>query len=142
GQINHGNGTRDRGANYRVGDDFSASRVDLEVRLRSGPAALVADISGRAVAGDHDAVRSVADADLLNLLRRLRGQVDLGERIVLVQQGIGARAILGERDPAGVGSPRTIEVAAGSAIIAHGAVRKAGDEGVVRRHADLGVVFQ
>ena len=94
GQINHGNGTGDRGANHRVGDDFSAGGVDLEVRLRSGPATLVADVGGRAVAVDHDAVRRVADADLRTLRRRRRGQVDLGERIVLVQQGIGALAIL------------------------------------------------
>ena len=49
GQINHRNGTGDRGANHRVGDDFSAGGVDLEVRLRSGPATLVADVGGRAV---------------------------------------------------------------------------------------------
>ena len=94
GQIDHGNGTGDRGANHWVGDDFSAGGVDLEVRFRSGPATLVADVGGRAVAGDHDAVRRVADTDLQTLRRRRRGQVDLGERIVLVQQGVGARAIL------------------------------------------------
>ena len=32
GQIDHGNGTSDRGANHRVGDDFSTGGVDLEVR--------------------------------------------------------------------------------------------------------------
>ena len=59
---------------------------------RSGSATLVADVGGRAVAGDHDAVRRVADADLRALL--LRGQVDLGERVVLVQQGVSALAVL------------------------------------------------
>ena len=49
GQINHRNGPGDRGAHHRVGDDFSAGGVDLEVRPRSGPATLVADVSGRAV---------------------------------------------------------------------------------------------
>src|SRR5262249_39823311 len=41
-----------------------------------------------------------------------------------------------------VRSARTIECAAGSVIRAHGAIRKAGNEGIVRRHADLGVIFQ
>src|ERR1700722_8229770 len=104
GQINHGNGTRDRGANHGVGDDFSAGRVDLEVCLRSGPATLVADVGGRARVVDQDAVWRVADANLLTLYRRGRGQVDLGERIVLVQQGVGAAAILGDRDAAGIRS--------------------------------------
>ena len=93
GQIDHRNGTGDRGANHRIGDDFSAGGVDLEVRFGSGPATLVADVGGCAVAGDHDAVGRVADADLRPLLAS-SGQVDLGERIVLVQQGVGALAIL------------------------------------------------
>src|ERR1035437_6572824 len=90
GQINHRNCTSDRSANHRVGDDFGAGGVNLEVRLCSGTATLVADVGGRAVAVDHDAVRRVADADLLTLGRRVGGQVDFGERIVLVQQGVGA----------------------------------------------------
>ena len=94
GQINHRNGTGDCGAHYRVGNDFGAGGINLEVRLCSGPATLVADVGGRAVAVDHDAVRRVANADLPTLRRRLRGQVDFGERIVLVQQGVGAPAIL------------------------------------------------
>ena len=91
GQVNHRNGTGNRGANHRVGDDFSAGGPDLEVRLRSGPATLVADVGGRALAVDQDAVRRVADADLRTLL--VRAQVDLGERIVLVQQGVRALPI-------------------------------------------------
>src|SRR5208283_4783809 len=39
-------------------------------------------------------------------------------------------------------SARTIERAAGYAIRSRRAVLKAGDEGIVRRYADLGVVFQ
>src|SRR5208283_5431526 len=92
-QIDYRNGTGDRGANHRVGDDFSTGGVDLEVRIRSGPATLVADVGGGAVVAEHDAVRRVAYTDLLTHRRRRRGQVDLGQRIVLVQQGIGARAI-------------------------------------------------
>ena len=40
---------------------------------------------------DHNAMRRVANPDLRTLL--VGDQVDLGERIVLVQQGIGALAI-------------------------------------------------
>src|SRR5436305_14812207 len=93
GQINYRNGTGDRGANHRIGDDFSAGGVDLEIRLCRGPASLVADVRGSAVAADHDAVRRVSHAYLLSLLRLLRGQVDPGERIVLVQQSVSALAI-------------------------------------------------
>jgi hypothetical protein len=57
-------------------------------------------------------------------VRRVR-QVDLGERIVLVQQGVGALAILGERDAARIRSARSIERAAGVAIRGRRAVRKA-----------------
>src|SRR5208282_616180 len=67
---------------------------------------------------------------------------DLGERIVLVQQSIGAAAILGERDAARIRGVPRIERAAGVAIRGWRAVRKAGDEGIVRRHVDLGVIFQ
>lgn len=84
GEIHHRNGSGDRGANHRVCNDFSAGRVDLEVVLRSSPAALVADLGGRAIAIDHDAVGRVPNADLLSLLPRLRSQVDSRERIVLV----------------------------------------------------------
>src|SRR5208282_5602719 len=69
-------------------------------------------------------------------------QVDLGERIVLVQQSIGAAAILRERDAARIRGVPRIERAAGVAIRGWRAVRKAGDEGIVRRHVDLGVVLQ
>ena len=93
-QINHRNCAGDRGADDRVGDDFSPGGIDLEIFLRSGPATLVANVSSHAASVDHDAVWSVADADLVNLLRRIRSQVDLGERIVLVQQCISALAIL------------------------------------------------
>ena len=139
-QINHRNGTSDCGAHERVGDDFRAGGVDLEVRLGSGAATLVADVGGRAVGGDHDAVRRVADANLRTLRRRVRGQVDLGERIVLVQQGVCALAIARERDTAGIRGVPAIERAAGVEIRGWRAVRKAGDEGIVRRHVYLGVV--
>src|ERR1039458_8462776 len=52
------------------------------------PATLIADGGSHAVGVDHDAVGRVANADRHTLRRRVRGQVDLGERIVLVEQGV------------------------------------------------------
>ena len=47
-----------------------------------------------------------------------------------------------ERDAAGIRGVPRIERPAGVAIRGWRTVRKAGDEGIVRRHAHLGVVFQ
>src|SRR5262249_46640431 len=108
--------------------------------LGSHPATLVTDVGGGAIVGDDNAMRRVAYASLLNFL--LRGQVNLGERVVLIKQGVSALAIIGERDAAGIRGPRAVEGSAGSGVGTYGAVRKAGNERAVRRHADLGIVFE
>ena len=64
-------------------------------------------LGGRAI--DHDAVRRVADPDLHALRWRRLGQVDLGEGVILVEQGVCALAVLGERDVARIGCGRNIE---------------------------------
>src|SRR5208337_1414260 len=125
-QIHHGNGGGSDGASRIVGDDRSTVGVFLEVVLSSDPASLVGDVGGAAVARDHDAVRDVIDADLRNLRRGGRGQVDLGQRIVRVQHGVGGLA-------AGDG---------GAARGSRRAVGKTGDEGEVHRKLDLSLVGQ
>ena len=141
-QIDHGDRTGDCGAHHRIGDDRGAGGVNLEIRRRSGAAAFVADIGGRTRAADHHAVRRVPNADLQTLRRRRDAEVDLREGIVLVQQGVGTLAVVGECDAAGVRSPGRIERAAGRRIGAGRTVREARDEGIIRRHADLRVVGQ
>ena len=66
--------------------------------LGSNPAGLVGDVGGLAIRRDHDAVRDVTDADLRTLDRCRRGQVDLGQRIVVVQHDVGGLAIRRDRD--------------------------------------------
>ena len=82
--------------------------VPLEYSWKSlavgNPAGLVGDVGGLAIRRDHDAMRDVADADLRTLHRCRRGQVDLGQRIVVVQHGIGGLAIRRDRDARGIGS--------------------------------------
>ena len=51
-------------------------------------------------------MRCIADANLRALGEGRLGQVDLGERVVLVEQRIGALAILRERDATGIGRRR------------------------------------
>ena len=98
GQVDHGNGAGGRGASRIFGDDRGAVGVFLEVVRGSNPAGLVGDVGGLAIRRDHDAVRDVTDADLRTLRRGRRGQVDLGQRIVVVQHGVGGLAIRRDRD--------------------------------------------
>ena len=124
-----------------IGDDRRAGGVDLEVRLRGFPPAFIADVGGLS-SSDHDAVRRVADANLRALRQRRRGQVDLGERVVLVQQRVGALAVTRRtrhRRDTKCSSNRTCRR---NAVVADRAIREARDETVVRRHRDLGVVGQ
>src|SRR5579862_9369451 len=108
GQINHRNGAGDGGSHYWVSDNFRTGGVDLEVFRQSGAPTLVADIGGCARAVDQDAVRRVAHANLRTLYWWLRGQLNLGEGVVLVEQGVGAAPILRDGHAARIRGPRTI----------------------------------
>src|SRR5208337_2095773 len=93
GQVDHGNGAGGSGAGRILGDDRGAVGVFLEVFCGGNPAGLVGDIGGLAVRRNHHAVRHIADADLRNLRRGRRGQVDLGQRIVVIKHDVGSLAI-------------------------------------------------
>ncbi len=140
GEVDDRDGAGGGEAVHRVGHDRRAGRVDLKVGLGRGASALVADIGDVAV--DQDAVRRVADADLAGHHRRALGEVDGGQRVVLVEQRVRALAALGERDAARVRRARGVQLAARPAVVADRAVREALDERGVGRHRDVGVVAQ
>ena len=108
GQIDHGNGAGGGGASGRFGHNRGAVGVFLEIIRGSDPAGLVGDVGGLAIRRNHHAVRDVAHADLRTLGRGGRGQVDLRQRIVVVQHDISGLAILRDRDAGGIGSERVI----------------------------------
>ena len=90
-----------------ISDDFGAGGVDLEISFVRDPATLIADIGGLAIAAQYDTVGRVADADLRSLNGRRGGEIDFCERVVLIQERIGAFAILGDGQTTGVGSFRS-----------------------------------
>ena len=103
-QVDYGNGALGRRAGRILGDDRGSVGVLLEIARGSNPASLVGDVSGLAIRRDHDAVGDVTDADLRTLHRFRRGQVDLGERIVVVQHYVSSLGIGRDRDAHGIGS--------------------------------------
>src|ERR1019366_8826313 len=101
-QVNHGNRAGGRRASRIGGNDRNSVRVLLEVILVRNAAGLVRDVSGLAIRRNHNAVRHVANANLLTLYRRLCGQVNLGQRVVRVQHDISSLVIRRDRNPGGV----------------------------------------
>ncbi len=144
-QVHHGNSGRGDGAFRIAGNNRVAVGVFLEVAQDSNPTGLVGDVGGAAIAREHDAVRDVTDTNFPNLHRGVLGQVDLGQRIVVVQHGIGGVVIRGDRNPEGVGTRYPVRLkcdglAAGDEDAARGsprAVREAGDVGQIALSIDV-----
>src|ERR1019366_8290538 len=113
--------------------------------------------SGLAIRRNHNAVRHVANANLLTLYRRLCGQVNLGQRVVRVQHDISSLVIRRDRNPGGVRGALRNGNAAGNGRAARGSWRAVGEafdgvqkiyrtepwdvnEGGVNRNVDVSII--